>query len=209
MGTKHSEATKAKIANGQKSPKVVAAKKRAALRYWRDVRAGRKPPPKSAHKGRPPKPMEQRFWDKVNKCGPLHPKLGRCWEFVTAKRCKGYKMLSVKSGEYLAHRISWTLHNGPIPDGVKVLHHCDNRGCVNPSHLFLGSLQDNMDDMVSKGRSMKGSKSPTSKLTEVKVKEIRRLYATGKHTQQELADSFGVNQTNIGFIIRRRSWTHV
>jgi hypothetical protein len=109
----------------------------------------------------------------------------------------------------MAHRISWILHYGPIPDGLIVLHKCDIPKCVNPDHLFLGTGQDNMDDMVSKGRSLKGEKSPMHKLTEEEVLEIRSLYQSGEFSQGRLASMYRVNQTNIGFIIRRKSWRHI
>jgi hypothetical protein len=90
-------------------------------------------------------PLVERFWARVRK-GP------ECWEFAGPTR-KGYGQLGVGSGRHIsAHRISWELANGPIPDGMQVLHTCDNPPCVNPAHLFLGTHQDNMDDMVAKGR---------------------------------------------------------
>lgn len=154
-------------------------------------------------RGRPPVSKEKRFWDKVVK------QEDGCWLFTSNHGGGDYGMLTVKTGESLAHRISWEIHKGPIPEGIKVLHTCDIPKCVNPDHLFLGTSQDNMDDMVNKGRSSRGESHPSVKLLETDVLEIRRLYATGKWSQQKLAVLYRVNQTNIGFIVRRVHWSHI
>lgn len=119
-----------------------------------------------------------------------------------------------------AHRASWTLFRGEIPDGLFVCHHCDNRLCVNPDHLFLGTHQQNMQDMRAKGRGRNGSRSKPenlprgednkmSKLTEDQVREIRRLYALGGISETSLATEFGVTQSTIGRVVRRECWRHV
>jgi hypothetical protein len=100
--------------------------------------------PRSHYKGT----LEERFWSRVRKSDG-------CWEFVSGAS-KGYGYLNIgrrDEQEVLAHRYSWELHNGPIPDGLLVLHRCDNPPCVRPDHLFLGTKKDNADDMVRKGRS--------------------------------------------------------
>ena len=89
-----------------------------------------------------------RFWSKVDKQGPIHPVCGQCWIWIAGKYSTGYG----QHGNYRAHRYSWNLYYGEIPVGVFVLHRCDNPACVNPKHLFLGTHQDNMDDMNAKGR---------------------------------------------------------
>lgn len=93
-----------------------------------------------------PRPLADRFWEKVRKTDG-------CWEWL-AYTCKfGYGRIGGVRGQVLdAHRVSWELHNGPIPEGICVLHHCDNPPCTNPDHLFLGTLSDNLADMYAKGR---------------------------------------------------------
>lgn len=112
-----------------------------------------------------------------------------------------------------AHRVSWTLANGEIPDGMRVLHHCDNPPCVNSQgHLFLGTDQDNIDDRVAKDRdSRKGSgrhgeHSNLSKLTRTQVDEIRRRYLAGGIYQKDLAAEYGVAQTAVSRIVRGVHW---
>lgn len=95
---------------------------------------------------------EQRFWRKVDKRGP-----DECWPFTGTKNQYGYGRIR-KGGDrggkmIFAHRVSWEMHNGPIPDGLQALHKCDNPPCVNPAHLFLGDNDDNIKDKLQKGRA--------------------------------------------------------
>jgi hypothetical protein len=97
------------------------------------------------------KPLGERFWLKVRKGEG-------CWEWQGARLPHGYGHLSVPDrGHVNAHRIAWELTNGEIPDGLWVLHHCDNPPCVRPDHLFLGTAQDNVDDSIRKGRRSGGA----------------------------------------------------
>lgn len=117
-------------------------------------------------RGKTPKPIGDRFWDKVNKDGPVPqhvPHLGKCWVWTGAKAHKGYGAISgegFRSKRDLAHRVSWRLHHGDVPQGLWVLHKCDNPPCVRPDHLFLGTSQDNHADMMRKGRHAHGVRRP-------------------------------------------------
>jgi hypothetical protein len=116
-----------------------------------------------------------------------------------------------------AHRYSWELHFGPIPDGLLVCHKCDNPACVRPSHLFLGTSADNTADMLAKGRRVapstanlaRGSQHYKAKFRDADIRKIRRLYAKGSILQREIGAMFGVSPTCISHIIQRKSWAHV
>ena len=105
----------------------------------------------------------------------------------------------------MAHRISWALENGPVPEGMMVLHSCDNPGCVNPAHLFLGTHFDNMRDMVAKKRQARGESVYRSKLTAEDVREIRQLIAIGR-SHGGIAREYGVLRTAIGNINTGYTW---
>ena len=99
----------------------------------------------------------ERFWEKVFKYGPLplnQPELGECWLWMGCRNERGYGYISYGKNQRLkrVHIVSWLLHFGEVPDNICVLHKCDNRACVRPSHLFVGTNQDNTDDMLRKGR---------------------------------------------------------
>jgi len=113
---------------------------------------------RSHPKGRTPRPWQQRFWNYVDKNGA-----NGCWVWTASRHRFGYGLLvkeqstTKKRGRHrTAHRLSWELHNGAIPKGLSVLHHCDNPPCVNPAHLFLGTQADNNRDMFAKGRNKIG-----------------------------------------------------
>lgn len=165
-----------------------------------------------------------RFWSKVNKNGPIpthRPELGPCWVWTASLHDRGYGQLGDKNGHYFSHRISWTIENGPIPDGLQILHHCDNRTCVRndgiSSHLFIGTQADNIQDMCKKGRhyswfktnKTRGEQHGHAKLTEQEVITIRERYSIGGISQKQLAAEFNVSQTLIGRIVRRVIWTHI
>jgi len=120
----------------------------------------------------------------------------------------GYGRVKAHGASWQAHRLSWTVHHGPIPDGLCVCHTCDNPICVNPAHLFLGTQADNVADMIHKGRrvNLVGEKNGKSKLTWDDVCEIRRLYATGECSQPALGRQFGVCHSTIGRIVRGEYW---
>lgn len=170
----------------------------------------------------PPPNTLNRFWTNVNKDGHTHPTYGQCWVWIGCKTPKGYGLFKLGT-EITTHRVSWTVHNGRIPDGLCVLHRCDNTSCVNPKHLFLGTQLDNIADMVSKSRQAKGVKHKSktkpetvakgeshgrARLTNESIHEIRRLSRQGA-TQAKIALFFGVTQKTISKIINHKQWKHI
>jgi hypothetical protein len=123
----------------------------------------------------------------------------------------GYGILAVKDDgrNVLAHRYSYMQRFGQVPSGLFVLHRCDVRACVNPDHLFLGTLADNAADKVAKGRQPRGEDVGGVKLTADQVVEIRARYAAGGILQKQLAAEFGVAQTLISQIVSLKIWKHV
>lgn len=126
-----------------------------------------------------------------------------CWEWIGSTLKWGYGQVSINGLKGLAHRVSWIIFNGEIPNKLWVLHKCDNPKCVNPKHLFLGTSQDNVDDRNKKNRQASGDKVGTSKLSKEEVSEIKRLHSTGNYTQKELSEIYGVSGANISYIINK------
>jgi len=153
---------------------------------------------------RPARSLYSRFIRKV-----LLDCEANCWEWTGGKAGIGYGTIHQDGrGTVRAHRVSFELFNGPIPDGLCVLHRCDNPGCVNPTHLFLGDHQDNMADRDAKERTLRGRKHPRAKLTESDVRTIHQRLADG-YTQNEIAESLGVTQAQISHISRGHQWSHL
>jgi len=128
-----------------------------------------------------------------------------CWNWTECFTRGGYGNISIYGIQTRAHRVSYAFFKKAIPGSMFVLHKCDNPSCINPEHLFLGTQQDNMDDMVIKGRQGKGN----SKLTEEDVKDIRLLLDTTNTTMTRLGEMFGVCANTIGRIHRRKIWRHL
>src|SRR5262249_11680270 len=139
-----------------------------------------------------------------------------CWEWGLARSPSGYGKIKHAGRHYRVHRLVWTLLRGPIPRGLFVCHHCDNPPCVKIDHLFLGTPADNSADMVRKGRAAKGchvpperrlrgTRNPVSKLTEAKVRQIRKQYVSGI-SQSSIARHFGVKQPCISAIVLGQNW---
>lgn len=162
-----------------------------------------------------------------------------CWEWTLRPRHDGYGTHHVSGRSVLAHRFSYALHVGPVPEGLCVLHRCDNRRCVNPAHLFLGTRADNMADMAAKGRSpsgdrhwsrlmpdriargerngmrvhperhVRGERHPLSKLSAADVRWIRHTAASGGATQTEMAAHLGVGRDVVARVVHGKSWSHI
>lgn len=151
------------------------------------------------------KTVKERFLENVVLI-PFHT----CQEWVGGKFNDGYGSFYMNKKNYRAHRASWEITNGAIPREMQVLHRCDNPGCVNPKHLFLGTQDDNIKDMVIKkrGRShtLKGEACTTAKLTQRQVNEIRLQYKNGGITCKQLGNKYGVSEGNIGLIINNKTW---
>ena len=142
-----------------------------------------------------------RFWAKVDKSG-------ECWTWTGSISSTGYGMF-YDGQPYSTHRYSWAIHFGPIPRGLCVLHRCDNRPCVRPDHLWLGTKRENSRDMVRKGRAhmpdVAGERHPESKLTEADVRAIRASAEQGI----VLAAHYGVTPSLISAVRRRKAWRHI
>ncbi len=139
----------------------------------------------------------------------VEPNTG-CWLWTRAMYHHGYGSCSRGAcGEGYAHRWSWTIHNGPIPNGMQVLHKCDVKHCVNPAHLFLGTQLDNIRDMDRKGRRVRmgprGEAAPSAKLTVCQILEIRQ----DGRPASAISPEYGVQISAINKIKRRATWGHV
>jgi hypothetical protein len=143
-----------------------------------------------------------RFWSKVEKSDG-------CWNWTAGTYVNGYGIFKLDRRNWRAHRLSYKLKCGPIPDGMQVLHKCDNRLCVNPDHLFLGTNADNMADKVAKGREAHyghpGERQGQSKLTNDQVLAIRA--SSGPH--RDVAAEFGMSRSQVRDIRTRRAWKHI
>ena len=129
-----------------------------------------------------------------------------CWEWQDSL-INGYGRFKLECKFNMSHRVSYEIHYGPIPSGMHVLHKCDNRKCVNPDHLFIGTNYDNVKDKVAKNRQSRifGNKNINSKLTEQAVLEIRN----SNETQENLAKKYNIHHTTIGRIKNRKIWPHI
>ena len=156
-----------------------------------------------------------RFFDKVKITD-------NCWIWTAAKDRGGYGQFFLNKTMVKPHRYSWEYFRRKIPDGLCVCHKCDNPPCVNPDHLFLGTMKDDIQDAIKKGRFHqnnqgfkkghdlnKGEKHYNAKLTKEQVKDIRRKYVPWKYTQEKLAKEYNVSQSRISEILSNKYWKFV
>jgi hypothetical protein len=135
----------------------------------------------------------QRFWEKVNITAP-----DKCWLWKGASlRGYGRAFLNYPQRKVQAHRVAYAISHGKIPSGKCICHRCDVTLCVNPSHLFVGTHQENIQDRTMKGRGFR-------KITDHHVDEIRKAYAAKNVTQRKLADEYGVSVALICRIINMK-----
>lgn len=146
--------------------------------------------------------IELLFWPRVDMGGD-------CWLWTGGKQNQGYGIFWLDGNRPVrAHRVSYEFTKGPIPEGMCVLHSCDNPPCVNPDHLFLGTYQDNAVDAVRKLRLARGRTNALIKLSDDQVLEIRRLCGEGC-SRSEVGRMFGVARTTVNDIVWRRNWKHI
>lgn len=137
--------------------------------------------------------LSERFWAKVDRCGD-----DECWPWMGSKDTSGYGRLPIKDHMHSSNRVAWALTYGPIPQRICVCHTCDNPGCCNPRHLFLGTHQDNMTDKARKGRAPGVPRKWRYKLSEKQVADIR---SDTTHSHRELAAMYGVTRPTISRIL--------
>lgn len=136
------------------------------------------------------------------------PQPNGCIHFIGFRDKNGYGRIRIggrKGESRLAHRISYEIAYGEIPDGLCLCHKCDNPSCINPEHLFVGTHADNMEDAAKKGRMRRGEEKSISKLKEVDIPIIR----ADPRPQHVIAKDYGVSQTVIGDVKLRVTWKHV
>ena len=147
------------------------------------------------------KSPEATFWASFQKTDA-------CWLWTGDLGKDGYGIFNAGHHKYRGHVYSYTLHHGPIPDGLYVLHHCDTPPCVNPDHLFTGTAADNAADKVAKGRQQRGQGICWAKMTEDRVRQMRAERAAGM-TLKALGARYGLNHSTVADICLRKTWRHV
>jgi hypothetical protein len=148
---------------------------------------------------------ETRFWKYVNR-----GESDDCWDWTGAVQSEGYGQISISNKTIYAHRVSYELHYGKIPEsedyhGTCICHRCDNRRCVNPNHLFTGSQADNLSDAAKKGRISRGIDKHNAKLSEENITEIREDLSSG-FSNEEIGKRYGVSGKTISDVKLGKTW---
>lgn len=134
-----------------------------------------------------------------------------CWNWIAAKDKDGYGVFSHHRGKQIrAHRASYFFHIGDIPNGMMVCHSCDNRSCINPKHLFVGTAKDNTQDMIKKQRRpiLRGENHPNAKLTIQQVREIKELRAQNLPLLN-IANQYGIRFQTVSSIEKGKTWKNI
>ncbi len=152
----------------------------------------------------PNKNIPEDVWKRIDKKSD-----NECWEWMGPITGRGYGSISIDCKECAVHRLVYELIIGFIPNGLCVLHHCDNKKCCNPSHLWLGTNQDNVNDRDNKQRQCLGEKNGQAKLNQNDVRDIRRIYDGKINTFTILGKKYGVHISTIKSIIYRTNWKHI
>lgn len=159
-----------------------------------------------------------RFWKNVSKRSE-----NECWNWKLSIASMGYGQVRMRGKTLHCHRVAWMLANGPIDEGMFILHKCDNKSCCNPNHLFQGTQRDNVEDMINKNRhshgekhsevmkntASKGENHYRSRLNATQVKQIREIHEIGELGYGPIARQFGVSTGTIQAIVSRRNWKHI
>lgn len=157
------------------------------------------------------KEFDQRTRDRIKKYTQIDTETG-CWNWTGFIYSFGYGLTSHKGKDILAHRASWKVFKGDIPNGMYVLHKCDNRKCVNPDHLFIGTAKDNTQDMIAKGRARskpnKGINHGCAKLDEKRVNEIKEYKKQGM-CNSDIAKIYNINSNTVQKIVNGKIWKHI
>lgn len=175
------------------------------LRVGRVYSCGCKSRPTEHRRPRRRTPLDQRFWKFVDSSGGVDA----CWPWRGAINATGYGRLSPRDGSELAHRYAYRVRIAPIPDGLCLCHRCDNRKCVNPHHMFVGTRADNNRDMHGKGRGVRGERSGTATMTEATARAILAACGTGTEAKTVIARRFGVGIGAVHGIAHGRKWRHI
>lgn len=155
-------------------------------------------------------PASERFWENVEKKGA-----DKCWDWTGAFDGRGYGRIGIDGRNVAAHRFSYELHFGSIPDGMEVCHSCDRPPCCNPAHLWLGTHADNIRDAVKKGRKImpksdnRGQRHGMSRFTDSDVIALREEYAGCNISILKFAQSHNIPYPTMLVIIKRRRWKHL